>query len=81
MLNPFQYTVLIIFAIVAYMIIVDENVGVYFILVSKIIKINVEKFFWIIRFHPQNPITNLIVKLKYDKIARQLKEEIETNSK
>jgi hypothetical protein len=44
-------------------------------LIFKIIKINTERMFWMIRLHPYNPITNLIMKLKYDKIAKELEKE------
>jgi hypothetical protein len=30
---------------------------------------------WMIRFHPRNPITNLMMKWKYDKMAKDLEKE------
>jgi hypothetical protein len=55
---------------------IDENILIYLTLIFKILKINTERMLWMIRFHPRNPITNLIMKLKYDKIARQLQKEL-----
>lgn len=75
-MNTFQSTLLIIFGIVAYMMIVDKNVGDYLTLVFKIIKLNFERYMWMIRFHPKNPITNLIMKWKYEKIAKELHKEL-----
>lgn len=80
-MTPFQSTLFIIFAILAYMIVVDKNVGDYLILLLKIVKVNIERFYWIVRFHPQNPITNLIMKWKYDKMARDLEKEFAEKEK
>lgn len=79
-MTPFQSTLFIIFAILAYMIVVDKNVGDYLILLLKMIKVNIERFYWMVRFHPQNPITNLIMKWKYDKMARDLEKELESKT-
>lgn len=72
----FQYFYLIIFGIFVYLMWIDENILIYLTLIFKILKINTERMLWMIRFHPRNPITNLIMKLKYDKIARQLQKEL-----
>lgn len=74
-MTPLNSTLLIIFGIVAYMMLVDKNVGDYLTLVLKITKINIERVYWIIRFHPHNPITNLLMKWKYDKLAKELEKE------
>lgn len=63
------------------MIVVDKNVGDYLILLLKIVKVNIERFYWMVRFHPQNPITNLIMKWKYDKMARDLEKEFAEKEK
>jgi hypothetical protein len=75
-MTPFQTVSLIIFGVVAYMMLVDENVGIYLTLVFKMIKVNFERIFWMIRLHPNNPITNLKKKWEYDKIAKELMEEL-----
>lgn len=75
-MNTFQATLLIIFGVVAYMMIVDRNVADYLTLVFKVIKLNFERYMWMIRFHPKNPITNLIMKWEYEKIAKELKKEL-----
>ena len=63
--------------IICYIILTDKNVEDYLILIFKIIKINIKRMFWMIRFHPRNPITNLIMKWKYEKLARELQVEME----
>ena len=74
-MTPFQSACVVIFGILAYLIWVDENVAVYLTLIFKIMRVNTERMLWMIRLHPYNPITNLIMKLKYDKIAKELEKE------
>jgi hypothetical protein len=74
-MTPFQSACVVIFGILAYLIWVDENIVIYLTLIFKIIKINTERMFWMIRLHPYNPITNLMMKWKYDKIAKELEKE------
>jgi len=74
-MNPFQSSCLIIFVILAYLIITDKNVAEYLTLIFKISALNVERMFWMIKFHPKNPISNLMLKWKYDKIAKDLEKE------
>jgi hypothetical protein len=57
------------------MMIVDKNVGEYLTLIFKIMKVNIERYIWMIRFHPRNPITNLIKKWEYEKLAKELEKE------
>jgi hypothetical protein len=39
------------------------------------IKINIGRAYWMIRLHPKNPITNLMMRWEYDKIAKELEKE------
>jgi hypothetical protein len=63
------------------MAIVDQNVLDYILILFKIIKVNFERAIWLIRFHPKNPITNLIMKFKYEKIAKELQKEFDEKQK
>jgi hypothetical protein len=76
-MTPFQSTCVIIFAIIAYLVIVDKNVADYLTLVFKIVRLNIARTLWMIRLHPKNPITNLMMRWKYERIARELQEEME----
>lgn len=75
----FQSTLLLIFGIIAYMMWVDENVVTFINLIFRLIGVKTERFFWMIRFHPKNPITNLIKQREYDRIAKELMKEYEKN--
>jgi hypothetical protein len=68
----YYYILFFIFTIIATMILLDNNVGVYFVLIFKIINVNIQRFFWMVRLHPKNFITTWLQNQKYDKIAREL---------
>jgi hypothetical protein len=70
------YSLLFIFSILGYAIVVDKNVSDAIVLLFKLFQIKLERFYWMIRFHPRNPITNLIMKWKYEKLAQDLLEEL-----
>lgn len=72
----FYYSVLFVFAVLVYIIAVDRNVSDAIVLLSKSFQIKLERFYWMIRFHPRNPITNLIMKWKYEKLAQELHREL-----
>jgi hypothetical protein len=74
-MTPFNSIILLVFGVIAYMMIMDPNVAEYLTLVFKMMKINVERVYWMIRLHPKNPITNLMMRWEYDKIARELQKE------
>lgn len=76
-MTPFQSACLVIFGILAYLMWVDENVAIYLTLIFKIMRVNTERMLWMIRFHPRNPITNLMMKWKYERLARELQAEME----
>jgi hypothetical protein len=71
-MTTYYYILFFIFTIIATMILLDNNVGVYFVLIFKIINVNVQRFFWMIRLHPKNFITTWMQNQKYDKIVREL---------
>lgn len=76
-MTPLQYTLLVVFGVIGYMIVLDRNVADYVVLIFKTIGLNIERFFWMIRLHPKNPITNLIKRWEYDKIAKELQKEFD----
>lgn len=73
-----NYGLLLIFGITMYIIIIDQNVADYFLLVFKMTILNIKRLFWMIRFHPNNFITTWIQNRKYDKMAKELIKEIKS---
>lgn len=74
-MNNYHYVLFLIFSIIGVMIVLDANVADYIVLLTKIIKLNTERVFWMIRLHPKNPISNFMMNRKYDKLAKELEEE------
>ena len=72
----YYYTLFTVFIIIASMMIIDANVSAAFILGLKIIKIWIERLYYIILLHPKNPIVNLKRKWEYDRLAKELHEEL-----
>ena len=71
-----NYGLLLVLGIIAYIMIIDQNVADYFLLVFKMMKLNVVRLLWMIRFHPNNFITTWIQNRKYDKMAEDLHKEM-----
>jgi len=74
-MNNYHYALFLIFSIIGVMIVIDANVADYIVLLTRVIKLNFERVFWMIRLHPKNPISNFMINRKYDKIAKELEEE------
>jgi hypothetical protein len=73
-----EYVWLLIFFSLAGIIAVDPNVGKYIILMVDLIKVNVERYFFILRFHPRylsSPLYKWLSMRKYMKIAKQIHEQ------
>lgn len=74
----FQYLCLIIFGVIAYMMIIDPNVGTYLTLVFKMIGINIQRTLWLIRFHPfwlKNPISKWRRERHYYKLIKEMENK------
>lgn len=74
-MGPYYYSLFILFTVIAVMVVIDQNVGDYIILLTKIIKLNFERFIWMIRFHPQNPIGRYLLWKKSLKMAEEMQKE------
>ena len=73
-----NYGLLLVLGIIAYIMIIDQNVAEYLLLVFKMMKLNMVRLLWMIRFHPNNFITTWIQNRKYDRIAKEMLEEIKS---
>jgi len=75
----YYYTIFTLFAIIITMMIVDPNVTDYIYLIGKIIKVKLERFYWMIRFHPAiltSPIGKWWMMRKYMRTAEKLAQEL-----
>lgn len=72
------YLWLIIFGIIAYIMILDPNVGIYLTLVFRMIGVNIRRALWLIRFHPMwfnNPISKWRREQHYYKLIKEMEEK------
>lgn len=82
-MNTYNLTILAVFGIVAYMMIVDQNVADFILLIPRIIKLNVERFYWKIRFHPMvttNKLSQWLMMRKYEKMIKEYEQQNKTDS-
>jgi len=78
-MSSYNYFLLTVFSIIFWLMLVDQNVAEYINLVFKIIRINFIRLLWMIKFHPKNPITNFIMARKYERLAKELEEDMLKN--
>ena len=71
-----NYGLLLVLGITAYIMIIDQNVAEYFLLVFRMMKLNMVRLLWMIRLHPNNFITTWLQNRKYDKMAKELEKEL-----
>jgi len=75
----YYYSLFTIFAIIVTMMIIDQNVGDYIVLLSKLIKSKIERLYWMIRFHPvlfSSPIGKWLMMRKHMRTAEKLAQEL-----
>ena len=77
MMISLNFTFLMIFFIIAYMMIIDQNVAKFIVISCKIVQINIERFIWMLKYHPNNFITTWIQNRKYDEIVKKMQKEYE----
>jgi hypothetical protein len=75
----YYYSLFTIFAIILTMMVIDQNIGDYLILLIKTFKLNIERMFWMIRFHPailSSPIGKWWMMRKYMRTVKELSQEL-----
>ena len=71
----FQYVCFIIFAVLAYLIVTDQSIAKFVVLISKIVNLQFEKFKWIVMHHPQTPWVRYLMWRQSIRIAKELEKE------
>lgn len=72
----YYYIWFLVFAVIAYMIVVDPNVSRYILLLIEVLKVNISRIKWMIILHPRNPITNYMMNRRANKIAKEIQESL-----
>lgn len=72
----YYFSLLGIFAVIAYMIIADPNVGKFIYLLYKLAQVNFNRFVFWIKFYPKLRYDTAILKWRSSRILKkQLKEK------
>jgi len=80
----YYYTLFTIFSIIVTMMIIDQNFGEYIGLLLKLSKSQVERLYWMVRFHPvllSSPIGRWWMMRKHMRTAEKLVQELSQKQK
>jgi len=80
----YYYSLFTSFAIIVTMMIIDQNVGEYIVLLFKLARLQVERLYWMVRFHPvllSSPIGRWWMMRKYMRTAEKLAQELSQKQK
>jgi hypothetical protein len=75
----YYYSLFTVFALIVTMIIIDQNVEDYIVLITKLLKSKIERLYWMIRFHPvifSSPIGKWWMMRKHMRTAEKLAQEL-----
>jgi hypothetical protein len=71
------YASLAIFCILAYLIVTDQSVARFIVLIGKLIEIRWARFYWWLKHNPANPIVAYQMKRRSMKLAEELMKELQ----
>jgi hypothetical protein len=78
-MTTYYYMLLTVFAVIVFMIAVDANVGAWIYLQSKMFIVNIKRWIFMVRFHPNNPIPKWTMEWRLNRISKQLQKEAKSN--
>jgi hypothetical protein len=77
----YYYLIFAVFAIIAYMMVVDRNVVTFIDLMFRFAGVQLKRAWFIVKFHPANPITRWIFERRIERMTRQLEKDLKINTK
>jgi hypothetical protein len=77
----YYYLVFAFFSVVAYMMVVDRNVVAFIDLAFQYAGVQLKRVWWIVRFHPINPIPRWTLQRRIEKMTRQLEKDLKIDTK
>lgn len=77
----YYYGLLIVFSILAYLIVTDNSIATYFVLVQKLLRTRYEIFKWWIFNNPRNPIVKYMIHRRSLKQAEEILKSFEEPNK
>lgn len=79
-MTTYYYTIFFIFAVLAYMIVVDPNVGKFIELMGQMAVVNVKRLYYLIVYHPNNKIAAWMMERRINRMASQLQKELQNDT-
>jgi hypothetical protein len=77
----YYYSIFAFFAILAYVMVVDRNVVTFIDLTIRYIGVQLKRAWWMIRFHPINPIPRWTLNWRIERMTRQLEKDLKIDIK
>jgi hypothetical protein len=77
----YYYLVFAFFSVIAYMMVVDRNVVTLIELMFQYAGVQLKRAWWIIRFHPINPIPRWTLKWRIERMTKQLEKDLKIQNK
>jgi len=71
-----QFILLGFFAVVAYLIFIDESIAAAFVYVFKLVIYNIKRQWWWLTNNPRNPVVKYLMYRRSLRIAKELMVEI-----
>lgn len=81
-MNIYYNTLFLSFCVLAFLMVIDQNVVDYIFTYFRYIKITFHRFIWYTWNHPivqLNPLTKMLMYRKYYAIAKELEKEFKNN--
>ena len=75
-MNVTQFILLGFFAVVAYLIFIDESIAAAFVYVFKLVIYNIRRQWWWLTNNPRNPVVKYLIYRRSLRIAKELMVEI-----
>lgn len=76
----YYYALFTVFAVLCYMIVVDKNVATFIELMVRFAWVQIKRAWWIIRFHPINPIPRWTLNWRVNRMVKQLEKDLKNDS-
>ena len=80
-MNLYYYIIFTFFALVSYMMIVDKNIITFIELMVQFSGVQLKRAWFIIRFHPANPIPRWTFARRIERMTRELEKDLQMDTK
>ena len=76
-MNSYQLVLFTIFFVIAGLMVIDKNVGEYFLLKLQLAGITLKRWYLMAKLHPRNPLTNYVMYRRMKELAKHMEQQRE----